>query len=82
MRTKKAGACPDTSSFTNWLREGRLRRYYQIDPKDSWMLAAAEKDLPIVVPRLEDSSLGNLFAAAVIRANLQSPHTVRSGIDT
>ena len=63
------------------LREGRLRRYYQIDPKDSWMLAAAEKDLPIVVPGWEDSSLGNLFAAAVIRGDLQSPHTVRSGIE-
>ena len=25
---------------------------YEIDPKDSWMIAAAEKNLPIVVPRL------------------------------
>jgi deoxyhypusine synthase len=63
------------------LREGRLRRYYQIDPKDSWMLAAAERNLPIVVPGWEDSSLGNLFAAALIRGDLKSPHTVRGGIE-
>jgi deoxyhypusine synthase len=29
---------------------GELEQYYEIDPKDSWMIAAAEKNLPIVVP--------------------------------
>jgi len=67
--------------FFQLLREGRLRRYYQIDPKDSWMLAAAAKDVPIVVPGWEDSSLGNLFSAALIRGDLKCPHTVRSGIE-
>jgi len=32
------------------LRSGVLEQYYEIDPKNSWMLAAAEKNLPIVVP--------------------------------
>src|SRR5690606_33463882 len=32
------------------LRSGKLKQYYQIDPKDSWLMAAAEKNLPIVVP--------------------------------
>src|SRR4051794_32198257 len=27
------------------LREGKLKQHYEIDPKDSWMLAAAEKNL-------------------------------------
>jgi deoxyhypusine synthase len=67
--------------FQQLLREGRLRRHYQIDPKDSWMLAAAERNIPIVVPGWEDSSLGNLFAAALIRGDLTCPHTVRSGIE-
>ena len=37
------------------LRSGKLEQYYQIDPKDSWMLAACEKNLPIFVPGWEDS---------------------------
>ena len=32
------------------LRSGKLKKSYQIDPKHSWMLAACEKNLPIVVP--------------------------------
>jgi ribosome-binding factor A len=31
------------------LLSGVLEQYYEIDPKNSWMLAAAEKNLPIVV---------------------------------
>jgi deoxyhypusine synthase len=37
------------------LLSGELEQYYEIDPKNSWMLAAAEKNLPIVVPGWEDS---------------------------
>src|SRR5690554_1479291 len=32
------------------LLSGVLEQYYEIDPKNSWMLAAAEKNIPIVVP--------------------------------
>ncbi|MDE0707642.1 MAG: deoxyhypusine synthase family protein [Candidatus Poseidoniales archaeon] len=36
------------------------------DPEDSWLLAAAEQNLPLFVPGWEDSTLGNIFAARVI----------------
>ena len=36
------------------------------DPADSWLLAAAEQNLPLFVPGWEDSTLGNIFAARVI----------------
>ena len=62
------------------LRSGELVQYYEIDPADSWMLAAAEKNLPIVVPGWEDSTLGNIFASYCIRGEL-NPGTVRSGIE-
>ena len=39
------------------LLSGVLEQYYEIDPKNSWMLAAAEKNLPIVVPGWEDSTM-------------------------
>ena len=67
--------------FYQVLLSGRYEKYYQIDPKDSWMLAAAEKNLPIVVPGWEDSTLGNMYAAAVIRGDVKNVHTVRTGIE-
>jgi deoxyhypusine synthase len=63
------------------LRAGELRQYYQIDPKDSWLVAAAEKDLPLFVPGWEDSTLGNMYAAACIRGQVRNPGTMRSGIE-
>ncbi|HEX5131505.1 MAG TPA: deoxyhypusine synthase family protein [Candidatus Krumholzibacteria bacterium] len=62
------------------LRAGALKEHYQIDPKDSWLVAAAEKNLPMVVPGWEDSTLGNMFAAAVIRGDAKAT-TMRSGIE-
>ena len=63
------------------LRNGALERYYQIDPKDSWMIAAAEKNLPIIVPGWEDSTLGNIYASHCIQGSIKNVHTVRSGIE-
>ena len=63
------------------VRSGVLEQYYQIDPKDSWMVAAAEKNLPIIVPGWEDSTLGNIFAAHCINGDVKNVHTVKSGIE-
>ncbi len=63
------------------LRSGKLKCSYQIDPRHSWVLAAAEKNLPLLVPGWEDSTLGNMYAAAVIRREVKQVHTVRSGIE-
>ena len=62
------------------LLSGVLEQYYEIDPKNSWMLAAAEKNLPIVVPGWEDSTLGNIFASYCIKKELDS-NVVKSGIE-
>ena len=63
------------------LRSGKLEQYYQIDPKNSWLIAAAEKNLPIIVPGWEDSTSGNMFAAAVLQGRVKSVHTVKVGIE-
>lgn len=63
------------------LRERKLEQFYEIDPKDSWMLAAAERNLPIFVPGWEDSTLGNMFAAQVINGNIKNATTVRGGVE-
>ncbi len=67
--------------FYKVLLSGKYEKYYQIDPKNSWMLAAAKKNLPIVVPGWEDATLGNMYAAAVIRGEIKNVHTVRTGIE-
>jgi len=63
------------------LLSGKLKEHYQIDPKDSWLLAAAEKNLPMFVPGWEDSTLGNIFAAHCIEKEIVNVHTVRTGIE-
>jgi deoxyhypusine synthase len=59
---------------------GVLEQYYEIDPKNSWMIAAAEKNLPIVVPGWEDSTMGNIFASYCVKGDLK-PSTMKSGIE-
>ncbi len=57
-----------------------MEQYYEIDPKNSWMLAAAERNLPIIVPGWEDSTMGNIFASYCIKGQL-NPSTMKSGIE-
>jgi len=63
------------------LRSEVLKPFYQIDPKDSWMIAASEANLPIFVPGWEDSTLGNVFAAHAIVGEFKSVSTMKSGIE-
>ncbi|KKR45422.1 MAG: Homospermidine synthase (Spermidine-specific) [Parcubacteria group bacterium GW2011_GWB1_40_14] len=49
--------------FYQAIREGLFKEFHQIDPKDSWVLAACEKNIPIWTPGWEDSTLGNVFVA-------------------
>ena len=57
-----------------------MEKDYEIDPKDSWMVAAAEKNIPIVVAGWEDSTMGNIFSCYIIKDELKAT-TVKSGIE-
>jgi deoxyhypusine synthase len=63
------------------LASGCLKKYYEIDPKNSWMIAAKEKNLPIFTPGWEDSTLANIFVSHVIRGDLKSCDLVKSGTE-
>lgn len=65
--------------FYQLLSDKDLEKEYQIDPKNSWLIAAKEKNLPIFVPGWEDSTLGNNFCARFMKKELSSIHTVKSG---
>lgn len=66
--------------FCEALLEGDFRDQYQIDPADSWLLAAAQKNLPLFVPGWEDSTVGNFFAANCAQKKL-SPSAMKGGVE-
>jgi len=67
--------------FYRVLRSGALAADYHIDPRDSWVHAAMEVDLPIVVPGWEDSTMGNVYAAHCMTGRIRNVHTVASGVE-
>lgn len=63
------------------IRTDALKPYYEIDPKDSWLVAACEKNLPIFTPGWEDSTTANIFVSHVISEDLKSFGLVKSGAE-
>lgn len=63
------------------IRRGALKEFYEIDPADSWVVAACEKNIPIYTPGWEDSTLGNEYVAEKIRGRVKSFNSVRLGLE-
>jgi deoxyhypusine synthase len=63
------------------IRNCNIREFYEIDPKDSWVYAACQKNLPIFTPGWEDSTLGNIFVANVVRGDVSNIQVVKSGLE-
>jgi deoxyhypusine synthase len=61
------------------VHSGALEDKFQIDPRDSWVVAAAEVDLPVWTPGWEDSTLGNLYTAHVLKGDLSGFSSVVAG---
>ncbi len=82
-----ARACRDGVRKFQWeflfdiLRAGELEDHYRIDPADSWMVAAAERDIPVYAPGWEDSTMGNMFAANVLTGRLPHHQCVKTGTE-
>ena len=64
------------------IKSKNLKKYYQINSKNSWIVASCEKNLPIFVPGWEDSTMGNMFVSQVRKKNLENISTVKSGLET
>lgn len=58
-----------------------IQKAFEIDPKNSWVLAAKEKNLPILTPGWEDSTLGNFFVARVMQREVSHFTVVKSGLE-
>lgn len=63
------------------IRNKSLEKEYQIDPAESWVVAACERSLPIFTPGWEDSTLGNGVAAAVKSGYFKSAGFIKSGLE-
>lgn len=79
-KDKKGESALPHEYFYDLLNSGVLKNHYDIDPKDSWLLAAAEKNLPIFVPGWEDSTLGNMFVSQTFKGNIKNISTMKSGL--
>lgn len=66
--------------FYQILLSGELNEYFDGDENACWLLEAAKKNLPIVVPGWEDSTLGNIFAG-YCKAGEISPSIMKSGVE-
>jgi deoxyhypusine synthase len=63
------------------LLSGELEEHYQADPAHSWLLAAAERGIPVWAPGWEDSTTGNIFAANVLQGRVAHHQCVKSGTE-
>jgi deoxyhypusine synthase len=60
---------------------GAMEQFYQIPAQNSWLLAAWEKGIPVYHPGWEDSTTGNMFAAAVFRGEVKHHQCVKTGTE-
>ena len=66
--------------FYDVLRNEAMLAQCEGDQNASWVLAAAQTNLPLFVPGWEDSTMGNIFAARSIEGTIDSD-CVLSGIE-
>lgn len=84
-RWKKAADTGERKFESEYLQDifasGAMEKHYQIPAGNSWLLAAWEKGIPVYHPGWEDSTTGNMFAAAVFRGEVKHHQCVKSGTE-
>ncbi len=67
--------------FYELIRRGDLKEFYEIDPKDSWVVAACKKGLPIFTPGWEDSTVANGVVAEYKAGNFKDLGFIKNGLE-
>lgn len=67
--------------FYRLIDEGHVDKLAQIPRENSWVIAAREMQIPVYTPGWEDSTLGNMFTANVIKGKLKSHRVLKSGTE-
>jgi deoxyhypusine synthase len=63
------------------LDDPELPSLFQIDPADSWVMAAKDMGIPVYSPGWEDSTMGNMFAANVRLGAVANHLCVKTGTE-
>lgn len=63
------------------LDDADLVQHYQVPREHSWVAAAKDASIPVFVPGVEDSTLGNIFAARVVDGTLANHSAISSGTE-
>jgi len=66
--------------FYQILLSGELKSHYEGNPEHCWLLEAAKKNLPMVVPGWEDSTLGNIFSGYCALEEVK-PSVMKTGVE-
>ncbi len=74
--------------FRRLFAEGLIKPDKAANPNDCWTYAAYEKNVPIVIPGFEDSTMGNVFASYTYNGKYKnknsptvSPRVMKTGLD-
>ncbi|MBU3911614.1 MAG: deoxyhypusine synthase family protein [Candidatus Omnitrophica bacterium] len=67
--------------FYQLIQSGGLKEFYEIDPKNSWVVAACEKNIPIFTPGWEDSTLANGVVADYKAGKFKTLDFIKSGLE-
>lgn len=87
LRKLWANAAENGESYYHWeyyyklIRSGFFEGKNDVPMEDSWLVAAAEMDIPVYTPGMEDSTLGNMFCADVMQGHVKSHSAMRSGTE-
>jgi deoxyhypusine synthase len=81
-RAAECGARKTPAEFLfEVLDDPSLEDHYQIDPANSWLLAAKDAGVEVFAPGWEDSTTGNIFSASVMMGRLRDHHCVSTGTE-
>ena len=74
--------------FRRLFKEKLIKPDHKANPDDCWTYAAFEKDIPIVIPGFEDSTMGNIFSSYTYNGPLKKKgdivldgHVMKTGLD-
>ncbi len=87
LRQRWSKACQDGSRrmpgefMMDVLRSGVLDEHFEVDRSESWLIAAMEAGIPVYAPGWEDSTMGNMFAAAVMTGAVAHHQCVKTGTE-
>ncbi|MBI3331984.1 deoxyhypusine synthase family protein [Candidatus Peregrinibacteria bacterium] len=67
--------------FYKLIRNGFFKGKNDVPEENSWLLAACDMDIPVYTPGMEDSTIGNMFTADMIKGKLKNYSTIKPGTE-